>query len=211
MIKLVCFDLDGVLVDTADWHYQAFNDAMKFVTHGDFIKEEEQRTTFNGHPTPVKLIKLMAQGRIDLWQADDIANLKHRLFKDRVRNDMEPRLEKIELVLGLKDAGYKTTVVSNCNAGNTQLLLYHLQLLDLVDYWVSADDVSRPKPAPDGYVKVMNLFSSTPNETIIFEDSPVGLEAAAASKAHIAVVRECSDLTIQFAFDKIRKAQALSG
>ena len=208
MISLVCFDLDGVLVDTVDWHYQSFNKAMKLVTGGDFITREEQEAFFDGRPSTVKLQKLMFHGRVRSQEdADEIAALKSRYFSDMVREADLHDLTKIGLMLSLKENGYKIAVVSNCNFLNTTLLLDCVGVLNIIDLRISASDVDNPKPSPEGYLRAMAQLGGTPDTTIIFEDSKVGLEAATLSGAYIVPVRSVKEVTWPWVMSKIRSVQ----
>jgi HAD superfamily hydrolase (TIGR01509 family) len=107
-------------------------------------------------------------------------------------------MSKIDVMRRLHGQGIKVAVVSNCNKANIQLLLYKLELLDEVDLWVSAEDVDNPKPSPEGYIVAMMEFCALPEETLIFEDSPVGLQAAYTSDAHVVEVLRADEITSMF-------------
>ena len=71
MIKAILYDLDGVLVDATEWHYESLNAALKEIC-GFVIKREEHISTFNGIPTMKKLEILNNQGRLDRKLFDKI-------------------------------------------------------------------------------------------------------------------------------------------
>lgn len=198
MIKLVCFDLDGTLIDSTDWHYKSFNAAMKQVTETDYVTQKEHSAQFNGIPTVKKVEMLLAQGRIRADQAQEIAQLKSDFFQTLVRSYMRPDPEKLDVMVQLKEKGFKIAVVSNCTRVNTELLLSKLGIIESVDYIVSASDVMEPKPSPQGYIKAMDEFGALHEETLIFEDSPVGLVAARASNAHVVEVTNATEITSLF-------------
>ena len=77
MIKGILYDLDGVLVDATEWHYESLNNALKEVV-GFIIKREEHISTFNGIPTIKKLEILHNQGRLDRSLFDKIWEKKTR-------------------------------------------------------------------------------------------------------------------------------------
>ena len=64
MIKAILYDLDGVLVDATEWHYESLNDALNEIA-GFIIKRDEHISTFNGIPTMKKLEILQKQNRLD--------------------------------------------------------------------------------------------------------------------------------------------------
>lgn len=206
MIKLVCFDLDGVLVDSTEWHFRSFNDALRCYSGGWEISPELHEKEFNGLPTLKKLAKLVEMKEIHECQVEPIAELKSDYFQRIVDEEMKPDPLKIDVMRRLHGQGLKVAVVSNCNKINIQLLLHKLGLLDEVDFWVSAEDVVNPKPAPDGYLKAMEQFGVQPNETLIFEDSPVGLASAFASGAQVIPVREVEEIIRGFVMANVQLA-----
>lgn len=193
-MKLVCFDLDGVLVDSADWHYESFNHAMVQVV-GVPLSREEHETTFNGLNTLKKIEMLIQQGRLPVGASNILVRLKAASFSDIIRDSLKPCLQKIELVAMLRQQFLKVAVVSNCNRFNTNLLLGGLGLLDQFDYTVSSSDVVAGKPSPEGYYRAMLRLEASPSDTLIIEDSAIGVAAAKASGAHYVVVRSPSEVT----------------
>lgn len=207
MVKLICFDLDGVLVDTVDWHYKSFNQALKTVANYE-IPEREHELYYNGRPTPIKLEILKARDILQTQdQVDEIATLKSRLFQDMVQEHMQTDLSKIGLMLNLKDEGYKIAVVSNCNFKNTYLLLEKIGVVNLIDLRISANDVERPKPDPEGYLSAMAHFEVRPSETLIFEDSRVGVTAAVNSGANVIVVNDVRSVDWSYVKNHIHSFQ----
>jgi beta-phosphoglucomutase len=98
-------------------------------------------------------------------------------------------LDKAILNQGLVDilsamrGKYKTALVTTASKQNTEDILNQFQLQNLFDLILTHDDVTKSKPEPEGFIKAMNYFDASPKETIIFEDSEVGLEAARRSGA----------------------------
>lgn len=193
-MNLVCFDLDGVLVDSADWHYESFNVAMVEVV-GVPLSREEHVTTFNGLNTLKKIDLLISQGRLPQGASDRLVKAKAKSFNDIIKAKLKPCPQKIELVEELKRQFLRVAVVSNCNRLNTNLLLGGLDLLDRVHYTVSSSDVVAGKPSPEGYYKAMLRLGVGPKETLIIEDSAVGVAAAKASGAEYVVVGGSSEVT----------------
>lgn len=195
-MNLVCFDLDGVLVDSADWHYESFNAAMVEVV-GVPLSREEHETTFNGLNTLKKIELLIQQGRLPAGATDRLVKSKAQSFSDIIKTKLKPCPQKIALVEEVKRQFLHVAVVSNCNRLNTNLLLEGLDLLDRVHYTVSSSDVVAGKPSPEGYYKAMLAIGSNPSNTLIVEDSAIGVAAAKASGAAYVVVRNPSEVTME--------------
>ena len=200
--KLVCFDLDGVLVDSTDWHYRSFNEAMLEIVQ-DSISLDEHLRTFNGLPTLSKLGSLVQQGRIPVGQEDRFIAAKAQSFAAIIQDELKPDPVKISMVRQLKRDLLHVAIVSNCNSRNTDLLLGGLGLSEEVDFVVTSSQVVAPKPSPEGYLSVMRHFGVSPDETVIFEDSPVGLAAAKASKAKVIAVSGPHEITYDFVREQL--------
>ena len=83
----------------------------------------------------------------------------------------------------MRSMGAKVWIVSTGHIDNITNVMRHLNITDGVDGIISGDDVTRPKPHPECFLSAMERVGATPRETIIFEDSAMGLEAAERSGA----------------------------
>jgi HAD superfamily hydrolase (TIGR01509 family) len=196
MNKLICFDLDGVLVDSKDIHFQALNEALAEIDPKYVISREEHLRTYDGLPTSVKLEMLTKHKGLPVDKHQDVWDLKQKLTTDYF-NEFEMDTQLIELLIQIKSAGIKVAVASNCIRKSVQNALYSLHLFPFIDYFVSADEVSRKKPAPDLYWQCMIQCNATPSNTLVFEDSHVGQQAALDSGAHVICVKNRLDLTAE--------------
>ena len=180
MIKLVIFDLDGVLVDACEWHRLALNRALKIVSDYE-ISLEDHVSTFNGIPTRVKLAKLVELGTIEEGQIEEIYHLKQDLTVQLIEESAHERQEKVDLINWLKEKGVKVACYTNSIRKTADLMLEKTGVLSLLDRVITNQDVKESKPAPEGYVDLVKHYDLDPSEVIIVEDSPKGLQAAYAS------------------------------
>ena len=183
-VKLVIFDLDGVLVDACEWHRVALNEALKEVCNYE-ISLEDHYTVFNGIPTKKKLLALTELGVLTKEMHEEVYNRKQAKTLEIIKGHAGIRQEKIDLLNSLKSRGLTVTCFTNSIRMTAELMLDKTGILDLFDYVLTNEDVSSPKPDPEGYVKTMQRYSVTPAETLIVEDSPKGKQAAYASNAHV--------------------------
>ena len=184
MIKLVIFDLDGVLVDACEWHRIALNEALKEISSYE-ISLEEHYSTFNGIPTKKKLEILVSRGIVKTKDVEKIYKQKQIKTIETISKLCKTRTEKIEMLKYLKSKNIKLACYTNSIRETGVLMLKNTGIFHLFDKFVSNQDVEKPKPDPEGYRKLMNFFDIPKNNTLIIEDSPKGFEAAYKSGARV--------------------------
>ncbi len=110
-IKAILFDLDGVLIDATEWHYEALNDALKLF--GFEITREEHNGFYNGLPTSEKLKVLSEKKNLPTSLHDTIKRLKRKYTDDKVIQACRPSYEKQIMLTQVKNKGYKLACCSN--------------------------------------------------------------------------------------------------
>lgn len=191
MIKLILFDLDGVLVNTKDIHFKALN----FALGKEYaITEEEHRNIYDGRKTKDKLKILTERKKLPTVLYDEIFEKKQNLTKEMFKS-LKPNKE-IELLFSeLETNGYKIGVCTNSTRKTTLIALAKANLIDYCDIILTNDDVNNSKPHPEVYWKAMSIMQCLPEETLIVEDSPIGLLAAERSRARYIRVDDPNDVT----------------
>lgn len=193
MIKAVLFDLDGVLVDACDWHYEALNAALVGAGYPP-IGREEHLSTFNGLPTRVKLKMLGVPD--NMVAAINDQKQKHTL--DIIRSSANIMPEKIELHRYLKSNGIKIACVTNSIEETAKEMLIATGQMPYIDLLVSNEQVKRNKPYPDCYNHAIHTLGVDPSCCICVEDSLKGIEAATSSIAgHLWVVSDPTKVTLK--------------
>ena len=201
MNKLIIFDLDGVLIESRELHYEALNSALTKVSPQFTISREEHLSTFDGLNTTRKLELLSERKGLDrkyfdqIWFDKQTATFK--LIKQFPKNT-----QLREFFQRIHDQGIKIAVASNSVRETVKLALISIGVIEFVDYFVSNEDVSRTKPYPEMYWKCMTALNALPKTTVIIEDSHIGRQGAIDSGAHLVPVRNSFDLTE----DKIQEA-----
>ena len=199
MNKLCIFDLDGVLIDSRDLHYYSLNDALKDIDERFVISREEHLSIYDGLNTTKKLKLLTKHKGLDPKHYDSVWSKKQFATFNLIKQ-FKLNSELIELFKILRHNNVKIAVASNSIRETVKLSLLAIGVLEYVDYYVSNEDVKRPKPYPEMYWKCMIELNALPKDTVIFEDSHIGREGALASGAHLIPIKNCSDMTI----DKIQ-------
>ena len=193
MNKLVIFDLDGVLIDSREMHYEALNRALGNVSWDYVISREEHLSSYDGLPTSRKLSMLTEKKGLPVDKHQQIWEDKQKETLE-LFSDLEHDYELMHYFQQLKHGGYQVAVASNSIRNTVKLVLLKLGVLEFVDYYVSNEDVVRNKPFPEMYWKCMTACNALPKDTVIFEDSHIGRQGALDSKAHLIAIENREDL-----------------
>ncbi len=193
MIKLIIFDLDGVLVEAKNIHYDALNDAL---SEEYAITWNEHLSIYDGLKTNQKLDMLSERKGLDKLLHTEIWNKKQKLTLQKLKL-LEPSEVLIELMDSLVERGYKISVCSNSIRKTVLTVLSKLGIMEYMDYIISNEDVENSKPHPEMYWNAISKMKCLPEETLIVEDSPYGLLAAARSKSHILRVKNTEQTNLK--------------
>ena len=202
-IKLIIFDLDGVLVEAKNIHYEALNEAL-----GDkyAISWNEHLSTYDGLKTTQKLDMLSEKKGLPIDIHSDIWENKQQLTLDKLRA-LKPNVDLIQTMNLLVSEGYKIAVCSNSIRKTCLTVLSKLGIMEFMDLVISNEDVKNGKPHPEMYWKAISMMSCLPEETLIIEDSPYGLLAAARSKSHILRVKNTKETTYRNIDNKLKQIE----
>lgn len=198
MIKLIIFDLDGVLIDSKEIHFNALNLALDEVSFDYIISRKEQDTVFEGLTTNVKLDILTKTKGLPSDLHEDIWRRKQEYSAKLFESTSEDE-DLVSIFKFIKSRGIKIAVASNSIRQTLDTCLKSLGVWDYVDYSLSNEDVKYPKPDPQIYNRCMDYLMVDPEDTVIFEDSDIGLRAATATGAKVEKVLNRKDVY----FDRI--------
>ena len=200
MVNLVIFDLDGVLVEAKNIHYEALNEALgKYA-----ISWQEHLSTYDGLKTTQKLEMLTEQKGLPIEEHEVIWETKQYITLQKLK-ELKSDDILIELMSGLAEKGYKIAVCSNSIRKTVLTVLSKLGIMEFMDYIISNEDVGNSKPHPEMYWRAISKMGCLPEETLIVEDSPYGLLAASRSNAHILRVKNPTEVTYKNIFKKLNE------
>jgi len=202
MIKLIIFDLDGVLIEAKQIHYNALNQSLREVDEKYTISISDHLSLYDGLKTTQKLEMLTKYKGLDKKYYDIIWKRKQELTANAL-SSVGKNERLIDLFISLKNDGYKLACCSNSIRKSVFIMLSKLGLIEYMDLIISNEDVKNSKPHPEMYWAAMTMFGLLPEETLIIEDSPHGLLAANRSKANVLRVNDSYDLNLKKILDKI--------
>jgi beta-phosphoglucomutase len=200
MIKAIVFDMDGVLIEAKEWHYDALNKALGLF--GYEISRYDHLTSFDGLPTSKKLEMLSVMSDLPRDLHGFINQVKQAYTMDLVHELCRPRFIHEYALSTLKAKNYKLAVASNSIRATVQVMMQKANLAPYLDLMLSNEDVVKAKPDPEIYIKAIQQLGCEPSETLIVEDNDNGIRAARASGAHVLIVNTVDDVN----YDNIMKA-----
>lgn len=193
MNNLVIFDLDGVLIESRELHYEALNEALAIFGEQYVISREEHLSVFDGLSTTKKLKMLTERKGLPVEYYDRVWEFKQRATFNLIRQFGEDHHLR-SLFSWIKMRGYKIAVASNSIRETVKLALLSIGVLEFADYYVSNEDVTRSKPYPEMYWKCMTALNALPKNTIIIEDSHIGRQGAMDSGGHLLAVENAAEV-----------------
>ena len=200
MIKLIIFDLDGVLVDARELHYEALNKALGSIDEKYIIQRDEHLSTYDGLTTTRKLKMLSKNKDLSEELHDTIHNMKQDMTLKIIDGfSVDNRIQSI--LRSLKSEGYTLACATNSIRKTAKLQLIRKGFFEHIDFLYTNQDVKNPKPNSEIYLRCMIKAEVNPNETVIIEDSHIGRKGALSSGAHLCAVEDSNDVS----YEKIKK------
>lgn len=183
MKKLALFDLDGTLFNTNDVNYFAYDTALK--EYGYSISYEYYCKHCNGRHYTVFLPDILNNNKELMEMIHDRKKELYHTFLNKVIVN-----EHLFNIIKLLKEKYYVAIVTTASKKNTFEILDYFGKRELFDLILTQEDICKSKPNPEGFIKAMNYFNIESKDTLIFEDSPVGIEAANKSGSTVFVVNK---------------------
>ena len=207
-IKAILFDMDGVLIDAKEWHYEALNRALSLF--GCPITRLDHLQTFDGLPTLKKLELISLEGNLPSELHPFINEMKQQYTMEIVYSECKPMFSHEYALAKLSDKGYSIAVCSNSVRNSVVTMMEKASLDKYIELIISNEDVENGKPDPEMYTKAMNYFDLEPVECLIVEDNENGIKAAIASGGHLMKVDSVHDVNLQNILDRIEEIERVT-
>lgn len=204
MIKLIIFDLDGVLVETKKLHYNAFNKALCDIDSKYQISYDEHLAKYDGLSTHKKLEILGHEKKLCSTEFNNVW-LRKQLYTAQMLRELKIDFRLIKVLEKLKEDQYCIAVASNSIRESVKITLLKLGLFEYIDFYLSNEDIKYPKPHPEIYLRSMINAGVTPKQTLIVEDSVIGRNAANDSGAYLLGVNNPFEVTYEHIVEHINR------
>jgi beta-phosphoglucomutase-like phosphatase (HAD superfamily) len=182
-IKAIFFDMDGVLIDARDWHYEALNKALDLF--GLEISRYDHLITYDGLPTREKLEMLSVERGLPRDLHEFIDAIKQQYTMEIVTVRCKPVFFHEFALAKLKSEGYKLAVCSNSIKRSVEVMIKKASLDQYVEFFISNQDVTYAKPHPEMYLQATEKSGFKPEQCLILEDNEKGIRAAEESGCHV--------------------------
>jgi HAD superfamily hydrolase (TIGR01509 family) len=207
-IKAILFDMDGVLIDAKDWHYEALNRALNLF--GMEISRYDHLVTYDGLPTIRKLQMLSMERGLPTRLHKFINEIKQQYTMEIVNSKCKPVYRHEYALAKLQKDGYQLAVCSNSVTSTIETMMERANLNRYLKFYISAQDVPNGKPDPAIYLESMKRLGLTPKDCLILEDNENGIKAANASGAHLMKISSVDEVNYQLIKQKISAIEAQS-
>ncbi len=204
-IKAIIFDMDGVLIEAKDWHYEALNKALRLF--GYTISRYEHLVTYDGLPTRQKLEMLTIERNLPRALHGFINEMKQIYTMEIIYQKCKPTFYHEYALSKLKSEGYRLAVASNSIRNSVEMMMEKSRLSQYLEFMLSNQDVTKSKPDPEIYLTSISKLGLEPLECLIVEDNPNGIKAAKASGGHVYQVENVRDVNYQAIKAAIKQAE----
>lgn len=181
VIKGLFFDMDGTLIDTLEANAQAYVEAVKQIDRV-FTK----RMYYDVHGMRVDLFMRKYFEDITDKEIDVVRKTKAKIYPSLLHL-ARPHHQLISFVKTLRPQ-HTTVLVTMAQSQNAEAVLQATKIKDLFDYIITGNDITKPKPHPESYLKALEITGLEPNEALAFEDSISGIEAAKAANIPVITI-----------------------
>lgn len=200
-IKAIIFDMDGVLVDAKDWHYEALNRALGLF--GLEINRYDHLVTFDGLPTVKKLEMLSIEHNLPRALHAFLNEMKQLYTMEMIYSHCRPVFYHEYAMSKLHKDGYRLVVCSNSVRKTVEVMMEKTCLAGYFEFCLSNQDVKRSKPDPEMYCTAIARLGLSPDECLILEDNENGIKAALASGAHLMKIARIEDVNYTSIINRI--------
>lgn len=177
MIKAVIFDLDGVVVESEDAHIEA--EKQTYQKHGLTISAEELHR-YTGTTAKAMFTELIAKYKLKT-SFNEINSQKEKILLKLLEQDAEPTKGVLDLIRELKQRRIKLAIASSSTRKIVAYVLKRLNITDLFDCVITAEDAQYSKPNPEIFLRAATQLNTKPSQCLVIEDAKLGVEAAKAA------------------------------
>ena len=181
MIKGVIFDMDGTIVDSLPYHYEAWK---IFFNENKVENFSEKLKDYKGGGT-LDLMTAVYGDKYSRKELKIMTDDKEIIFREIYKNNVVPIAGFMEMFELIKSKKILVGIASNAIRKNVKMILSELKIYEKFDSIICGDEVKKGKPDPEMFNETVDRFNLKKEKCLIFEDSVEGVTAAANSKVDV--------------------------
>jgi beta-phosphoglucomutase len=174
-IQAFIFDMDGTLVDNADFHTQAWAELLNEIGIGI---EPVDLHRLNAGKTNAETLRALLGDGLTETELKDLSRRKESLYREAYRPHLQAVPGLYSFLFQARSLGVSMAVASSADEQNIAMILDGLGIRDYFTAVVGAEDVQNSKPHPEMFLTAARRLGVTPQDCLVFEDSPAGIESA---------------------------------
>ena len=194
-IEAIIFDMDGVLIDARDLHYEALNSALS--PFGLEISRDAHLANFDGLSTRQKLAILSDTRGLPAGLHGLINELKQKLTIEKIPAHCRPVFQHRYMLSRLREEGYRLALCSNSVRKTVDEMMRSANLESFFEFTLSNEDIPSPKPHPDIYLEAARRLNLPPDRCLVLEDNSNGIQSAKAAAMHVVEVVDPAEVNYE--------------
>lgn len=171
------FDMDGVIVDTMEFHYLGWRNYFKRLNH--IIDKDNFLHNIFGTPGRVAVREILGNDLTEKEVLEHCNNIDAE-FREVISHypDVTPIKGFIEFITSMNDLNYNIALATSAHRENVDVIFDRFKIAHFFDLIISAEDFHKGKPDPEIYLKTLGRLGSKTSNSIVFEDSIAGVRSA---------------------------------
>ena len=207
MIDTIIFDLDGVLINSKDIHFEALNSSLSKNSINYQISYEDHLKTYDGLPTKTKL-EILNKKKIFSKNLNKKIKDHKNLITRKLLNERIVYNKKIYSLFANLSKKFKIGIATNAIEETLKIALKKLKISKFVNFSLSTESIKNPKPHPEIYLRCIINLNSKPKNTLVLEDSHNGRISAKEAGARLMPIKNLSDVTYRNIIGYIRNKKS---
>jgi HAD superfamily hydrolase (TIGR01509 family) len=178
MIKLIIFDMDGLMIDSEPFHCMAYGEVLR--QFGKQLSLEYNNKHYVGKGDMFAGQDIVKRLSLPI-SAEELNSRKQAVYKKLIASEIIPQEGLVELLKKLHKNNYRKAVASGSTLDEIRIIIDGLNISKYIESYFSAQQVKNGKPAPDLFLLTANEMGVDPSECLVLEDAPSGVAAAKAA------------------------------
>jgi len=169
------FDMNGVILDDEHLHEEAT--IRTLAQHGHLCTSADYKKYFAGRTRDAGFTNYK-KAKHAAYNVHDLSGQKDQLYQELAHTGLQAVAATVNFIQYLKDGGYRMALVTGAPRKEARHMLETFGLGDCFSQIITGEDITLSKPHPEGYLKAAAMLQLRPQDCVVVEDAPMGIQAA---------------------------------